>query len=83
MYQYSQGWLLLQEGEDMTKRKVYVRYWHGTKFSICPWENGEEVDYSLRFRVVQLCMDYGLNTMVLTNGDIITIFIDDKRFGQR
>ena len=67
----------------MDKRKVYVRYWMGTKFSLCPWEHGEEIAYDLRFKVVQFCMDFELNTMVLTNKEAITIFIDDKRFGQR
>ena len=67
----------------MEKLPVFVRYWHGTKFQVCPWEHGEELHYDLRFKVVQWCMDFGLNTMVLTNNEAINIFIDDKRFGQR
>lgn len=70
----------------MDNKNTFVHYWTGTKLGDFPWENGEQIDYSLRFAVVQRVLNDGYDAMLRLTGDYdenLIIFIDDKRFTQR
>ncbi len=67
-------------------KKIYIAYFHGTKFENLPWVEGTTFDHSTKKRnqIINKCLSLGYHIMLMNGADNTEIvYIDNKRFRQR
>ena len=65
------------------ERKTFVYYWTGTKIGDFGYEHKQEIDYSLRFAIMQRVIDAGYQFMAREVNGNLHLFIDNGNFRQR
>ena len=66
-------------------KKIIVAYWYSDWEHKLGIKHKQEFEYTKRKRnwIIDKVMNAGLNVMLYQYDDVLGIWVDDKRFGQR